>query len=303
MRLVEIGKKISELRKEINLTQGELASGICTQSLISLIERGETDPSAEVLYQIAKKLGVDVNYFFEIGSTTRLDYVNEVEKQLRRTRIFYQYNEMMEIVEAEEKNPMFYHDPRKLQLLYWHKSIYFAEEKKEYSKAIDLLKMAIDLVPAKNRAYTELELEMMMSLGGFEYRLEHFKEMLCQYQKVETIINSTSRILSDTTIKTRLYNNLGRAHTKIGKYEKSNTLLNKGIDWCIECGDLYLMPALHYQIGYNHELMGDYDKALEYLDYSISLYKLNSEYPLQEFLSERRAHYLEKLKGYESLSR
>ncbi len=103
MKLVEIGKKISELRKEMNLTQGELASGICTQSLISLIERGESDPSAELLYQITKRLGVDVNYFFEIGSTTRLDYVNEVEKQLRRTRIFYQYNEMMEIVAAEEK--------------------------------------------------------------------------------------------------------------------------------------------------------------------------------------------------------
>ncbi len=298
LKLVEIGKKISELRKEMNLTQGELARGICTQSLISLIERGESDPSAEVLYQIAKKLGVDVNYFFEIGSTTRLDYVNEVEKQLRRTRIFYQYNEMMEIVAAEEKNPMFYHDPSKLQLLYWHKSIYFAEEKKEYSKAIDLLKMAIDLVPAKNRAHTELELEMMMSLGGFEYRLEHFEQMLCQYQKVETIINSTNRILSDTTIKTRVYSNLGRAHTNIGNFEESNVLLNKGIDWCIECGDLYLMPALHYQIGYNHELMGDYDKALEYLDYSISLFELNPEYPLQGFLSGRRAHYIEKLKGY-----
>ncbi len=160
------------------------------------------------------------------------------------------------------------------------------------------MKMAIDLVPAKNRAYTELELEMMMSLGGFEYRLEHFKEMLCQYQKVETIINSTNRVLSDTTIKTRVYSNLGRAHTKIGNLEESNVLLNKGIDWCIECGDLYLMPALHYQIGYNHELMGDFDKALEYLDYSISLFELNPEYSLQGFLSGRRAHYIEKLKGY-----
>lgn len=51
MKLVEIGKKISELHKEMNLTQGELARGICTQSLISLIERGESDPSAELLYQ------------------------------------------------------------------------------------------------------------------------------------------------------------------------------------------------------------------------------------------------------------
>ncbi|MHC8523300.1 helix-turn-helix domain-containing protein [Rossellomorea sp. H39__3] len=40
MKLAEIGKKICELRNEMNLTQGELADGICTQALISLIERG-----------------------------------------------------------------------------------------------------------------------------------------------------------------------------------------------------------------------------------------------------------------------
>ncbi|WP_406686207.1 helix-turn-helix domain-containing protein, partial [Rossellomorea vietnamensis] len=60
-----IGKKIKELRQEVNITQGELAEGICTQALISRIEKGETDPNATALYQISKRLGVDVNYFFE----------------------------------------------------------------------------------------------------------------------------------------------------------------------------------------------------------------------------------------------
>ncbi|MCM2607171.1 helix-turn-helix domain-containing protein [Rossellomorea marisflavi] len=111
MKLSEIGKKISELRNEMNLTQGELAEGICTQASISMIEKGELDPNATILYQIAKKLGVDVNYFFHIGSTPRLDYINEVEKQLRKLRIKHKYREMMEIVSIEEKNPLFYNNP------------------------------------------------------------------------------------------------------------------------------------------------------------------------------------------------
>ncbi|MGG4167018.1 helix-turn-helix transcriptional regulator [Rossellomorea vietnamensis] len=36
-----IGKKIRELRKVVGLTQGDMAEGICTQALISRIEKGD----------------------------------------------------------------------------------------------------------------------------------------------------------------------------------------------------------------------------------------------------------------------
>jgi len=81
-----IGKKIKELRQVVGITQGELGEGICTQALISRIEKGDIYPNATSLYQISKKLGVDVNYFFEIGTTPRLDYIKEVERQLRQLR-------------------------------------------------------------------------------------------------------------------------------------------------------------------------------------------------------------------------
>ncbi|MBV6684081.1 helix-turn-helix domain-containing protein [Bacillus sp. JRC01] len=81
-----IGKKIKELRKAIGITQGELAEGICTQALISRIEKGDIYPSATVLYRISQRLGVDVNYFFEIGSTERHDYIKDVERQFHTYR-------------------------------------------------------------------------------------------------------------------------------------------------------------------------------------------------------------------------
>jgi transcriptional regulator with XRE-family HTH domain len=50
-----IGKKIKELRRDVGLTQEGLAEGICTQALISRIEKGDIYPSATALYQISKK--------------------------------------------------------------------------------------------------------------------------------------------------------------------------------------------------------------------------------------------------------
>ncbi|KQU57586.1 helix-turn-helix domain-containing protein [Rossellomorea marisflavi] len=297
MKLSEIGKKISELRNEMNLTQGELAEGICTQASISLIEKGELDPNATSLYQISKKLGVDVNYFFHIGSTPRLDYITEVEKQVRKLRILNEFEEMMNIVSIEEKNPLFYNDPKNLQFLYWHKSIYYSEVKNDHQQAVSILEEAFALFPNKKRATTELEIEMMLTIGIYEFSLGNYEAVIEEYDKIQKILNGTNRALNDKSIKTRLYYNLARAHTRLGNLEESTALSNEGIDWCIESEELYLLAGLHYQIGYNYELLGDYEKALEYLDYCILLYALTPEHPVNNgFLTEKRAGYLEALK-------
>ncbi|QHA37735.1 hypothetical protein D5E69_19340 [Rossellomorea marisflavi] len=108
-------------------------------------------------------------------------------------------------------------------------------------------------------------------------------------------MDETNREPVDKTIKTRLYYNSSRAHTRLGNLEDSQALLHEGINWCIESEELHLLPALHYQIGYNYELMGDYAKALEFLDYSISLFELFPGHNYSTFLSEKRSHYLRVL--------
>ncbi|GLI86151.1 transcriptional regulator [Rossellomorea marisflavi] len=299
MKLSEIGKKISELRGEMNLTQGELAEGICTQASISLIEKGELDPNASSLYQIAKKLGVDVNYFFHIGSTPRLDYITEVEKQVRKLRILNEFEEMMNIVSIEEKNPLFYNDPKNLQFLYWHKSIYYSEVKNDHEQAVSIIEEAFALFPNKKRATTELEIEMMLTIGIYEFSLGNYEAVIEEYGKIQKILDGTNRVLNDKSIKTRLFYNLARAHTRLGNLEESNALLNEGIDWCIECEELYLLAGLYYQIGYNYELSEDYENALEYLDYCILLYALTPDHPVNNgFLTEKRAVYLNAIKKH-----
>ena len=112
---------------------------ICTQALISRIEKGDIYPSATALYQISKKLGVDVNYFFEIGMTPRLDYVKEVERQLKKLRVKLKYDEILEIVKTEEKNPLFLKDDLNLQAPLWHKGIYVNEVEQDKEEALLIL--------------------------------------------------------------------------------------------------------------------------------------------------------------------
>lgn len=60
-----IGQKIRELRVQRGMTQIELANGLVTPSMISLIETDKANPSPKLLQHIAEKLGVPMDYFLD----------------------------------------------------------------------------------------------------------------------------------------------------------------------------------------------------------------------------------------------
>jgi transcriptional regulator with XRE-family HTH domain len=268
-----IGKKIRELRKAVGITQGELAEEICTQALISRIENGDIYPSATALYQISVKLGVDVNYFFEIGTTPRLDYIIEVEKQLRYLRVYRKYEEMMELVKNEEKNPLFYKDNELLQLLCWHKGIYQFEVKQDAETAFSLLHKAFHLTAHQKKAMSEREMEILASNGAIHYNKHQYDESLHYFKKVE--------------IKTKLFYNIARVLTRLGELEESSEYCHKAIRWCFDEELLWGLGELHYQIGYNYELKNQYEEALPYFKRALQMFELRNDEPYVAFLAPK----------------
>ncbi|WRP06175.1 helix-turn-helix domain-containing protein [Rossellomorea aquimaris] len=289
-----IGKKIRELRKVVGLTQGDLAEGICTQALISRIEKGDIYPSATALYQISQKLGVDVNYFFEIGTTPRLDYVKEVERQLRNFRVKLMYEEMIGMVKAEEKNPLFFRNQTNLQLLYWHKSIYLFEIEKDRDAGLSLLKEALSLTMNKKRAMTEREIEIHMTLGVFEYGKGNLEKSLFSYEEVKSAIQSSTQ-LNDKSIKTRLLYNIARTLTRLGKYKESNSYCDQAIKWCLEEEHLFGLGELYYHTGYNYELEGELEKALSHINKSILIFDMYEDNRYHQYLQKKREEISRKM--------
>ena len=59
-----IGEKIKNRRKQLNLTQKEVSSDFITRNMLSLIESGVATPSFESAEYICKKLGMPLSYLF-----------------------------------------------------------------------------------------------------------------------------------------------------------------------------------------------------------------------------------------------
>ncbi|MBP2241571.1 transcriptional regulator with XRE-family HTH domain [Cytobacillus eiseniae] len=79
-----IGLELRRLREDYGLTQAQLCEGICHQSMLSKIEKGETYPSAPILYKITQKLDVDMEYFFVSSTIENYDYIKEAINIIRR---------------------------------------------------------------------------------------------------------------------------------------------------------------------------------------------------------------------------
>ncbi|MBR8644359.1 hypothetical protein KEH51_06020 [[Brevibacterium] frigoritolerans] len=67
--------------------------------------------------------------------------------------------------------------------------------------------------------------------------------------------------MTDKTLKTRLSYNFGRVLTRLVRYEESIACCQDAIKWCLEHDQLYALADLHYHLGYNFELVGNFEEA------------------------------------------
>ncbi|VXC49531.1 XRE family transcriptional regulator [Bacillus sp. 349Y] len=282
MDFAAVGKKIKELRKNSGLSQEELSQGICTQAQISKIEKGLVFPYASTLYQISQKLGVDVNYFFDIGTTPRLDYVQEVFEQLQIMRRSHKFSEMIDIVRAEESNPLFSQNKKNLQLLLWHKGIYLYEVENNKEKAIEVLEHAVHIADMKGKVMQEREIEILLTIATIYFK-EDLNSALSLYEEIISHVRVLPH-LNDYTIKTRLYYNLARVLTRLNRLEESNEYCDEAIKWCLKKDSIYLLGQTHYQKGYNYELAHRLNDAKTYMEKALIVFEIQQDKETVRFI-------------------
>ena len=92
---------LKELRKEKGLTQKELAAGVCAQSMLSAIENDVYIPNANLLINLANKLGVNLNEIslaknFQTGNDVNFDKI--VDQMCRE----HQYSQLLKFLQQSD---------------------------------------------------------------------------------------------------------------------------------------------------------------------------------------------------------
>lgn len=94
---MDIGNKITELRKQHNLSQTELAKKLeASRTIVGNYERNENTPSIDMILKLAKVFNVSVDYL--VGEGQLANYNKEVLKRI----------EDIEQLDTETQNKLFF---------------------------------------------------------------------------------------------------------------------------------------------------------------------------------------------------
>lgn len=286
---IDIGKVIKNLRKFSNMSQKDLAEGICTQAHISKIENSNEVPSAILLYQLAKKLGVDMNYFFDIAENPRLDYIRDVYHLIRYYIRERDYEAVHNIIKAEQKNPLFFSTEHK-QFFLWHEAICEFYLNKNDTKSIEKLNFALRLTYySRNRLMKEREIEISNSIAILYKEKGDYDEAITLYNSLLEHIRLIENP-RDLTIRLRIEYGLGKAYTDIGEYEKSLDICKKGISYALKNEVLYLLGELYYQCASNYFRLDDFLNGDIYIKKSITTFDIQGNDKMVESVKLMEIH-------------
>jgi transcriptional regulator with XRE-family HTH domain len=242
-----VGDKIKELRMHYNIYQEELAEGICTQATISRIEKNEIVPNSYILYQIAKRLGVDMDYFYGSGSLLKIEYVKNVYQDLERLIREKNYKEVLRIVKLEKGNPLFQRDELK-QILLWREGISYYYLNHDSKKAFELLDAALQLTPTTKKNTSAIEIDILASIAAIYDEIGQYDKAAEIYQDISMKMKR-SLANYDPKLAIRItYNSAVNAHL-LSNYQEAVRFCDKTIQLCLSDLTFYTLGETYFQKG------------------------------------------------------
>ncbi|PYZ92721.1 XRE family transcriptional regulator [Salipaludibacillus keqinensis] len=274
-----IGENIKMLREQAHMSQAELAEGICTQAQISRIEKGEVIPLSSTLYEISRKLEIDMDEFFNMAHDQRFDYIVTVKTEIRKAIRNKDYQSVYDMVKCEQKNAIFSSREHQ-QFLIWHEGIASYYLNQGFQHSIDLLMKALHMNQGdtSKARYSCTEIEIMNSIGivyneegEFKLSVQYYELALEEMHKIQKNMDLT---------KIRVYYGLSKSLSRLNNHRQSLVFARKGIDLCIKIETLYLLGDLHFQAGMNCFYLRHFKRSKVHLNKSLLIFEVmeNREY-------------------------
>ena len=169
---LKLADLIKTKRKSLNMSQKKLAEGICTQTIISRLEKGEVTPSIDIFFKIIKKLNIptsEIEALFDID-TKEYQPSNFKVKELVELLYKRDYKTLDFVLSSIDKNTL---NSENILYFEWFQAITTYHIKNQLDFAIENLKTLIEKVEVGCILYCDI----CNTLGNF-YSEKNYLKML-----------------------------------------------------------------------------------------------------------------------------
>lgn len=248
-----LGNEIRILRKDRNMTQEELSSGICNQSEISRLEKGNVFPSIDILHLIANKLRVPTFYFYEVLIHKNLVHKKKVTENILRLVQNNHYEKVFKIAENELQNNKCH--PEFKQFLTWQYNVsgYYLK-KIDFATCLTVLKLLL----IKETYGTDIlqDLSIKNSIANLYAEKREFNNSIKYY---ESILSANIDSREYNVLKAKVLYNLCKVFYLDNQIEHSLSKVNDALKVSQQNHDMSLLGQIYFQKG----------ECLEKLNYPI----------------------------------
>ncbi|GAB2501105.1 helix-turn-helix domain-containing protein [Alkalibacterium psychrotolerans] len=236
------------------MTQAELADGICTQAMISRIEKKKVRPSRDLMEKVAERLEVSIHYFYgEDSIESRYSKTAQLCKIIRQHLIRREYESVSYLIETnEELIEKSVGEDR--DFFKWIHGLLYAYRDGDNDKALDyLIKMEANV---KNG---ELRVEVIDSIGNQYLRKKEYEKAEAYYQKG---FDSFAEWMNHEK-KAKLLLNYSICLFREDKYGECLDKVMQGLELLIEKDTLFLLGDFFYYKARCLEMLKQYEDAKE----------------------------------------
>ena len=265
-----LATRLKNRRKELKMSQRELAEGICKQGQISRLESGEFTPGADFLYALSKKLKVSMEYFFDEQIVQEVDELSEFKKLAHTFITNRNYESLKYVYELENVKA---HRLSLADKIYmeWIKSLidfYFYGQKKEALSRLE------ELLPQLSMADLNY-LQVSNTLFNFYYDIGDLDRFDNIGEKIEERVNQLSlNTIEELEIYIKFNYNVSRYLWLQRNIEEAITKITATIQQCKEYKTTYLLADLYLLMGNVSKNFSSKLAVKEYFETAFLLYKL-----------------------------
>ncbi|MCM3617904.1 helix-turn-helix transcriptional regulator [Sutcliffiella horikoshii] len=278
-----LGEEIKRLRKQQLLSQKELSDGICCQTTISSIEKGRALPSIDILYFIALRLNVTIDYFFQNNYQNNQTYISDTIISIEEYVKSKKYHEVHEITKLERKLSKARDLGRMFnQFIDWH---FFRSAQLigliSWEECVEQLKLLL-LSKERNKVHFQ-NLRIKNVIANVYAENGDYKEALKHYTD---ILNVNIKLEAYRRFKLKVYFNLSKLYFYENLYEQSIEVAERGIKLSQELEDISMLGNLYIQASQSMLKLKDYESSniQVYLDNAKFVFQMTNNQKCLEFI-------------------
>ncbi|MGX6977961.1 helix-turn-helix domain-containing protein [Vagococcus elongatus] len=236
------GTNLKKVRKEMKLSQKQLAEDICSQAMLSRIENNEVIPNALIMTEICKRLNISVEEAMNEHSPhsqKSRDWL-QLMQYLHQT---HQYTQLSLLI-SQQYVPPAHFSKEELQLYYYYKACALASFDSHSKGVTKLLQESLDCTfDFEQTGSSDMEIILLSELGRLRLFQGETEAGLLFMKKSLSYFSYNSAKRTNIELVRAIYH-VGTAFINHQLYDLADRAVAQGIAWAQKNHVLYYLDQL-----------------------------------------------------------